>query len=250
MAHVVTDLDTTASPERVLGALTDFSPRRFELWPNVDRKYFRLESAGDSTAEVTEGSPVFGGVWERSRYDWSRPGTVRIDVIDSNAFEPGSFWIYEVTPKAERRQSRAHGVRTAAAQLQGAGARRAAQHLRQADLRRRSWARRSGGWRSRPPELRVRESSIIRADARTSVSTARAPGRARKPVREEDLCGIVQRWSAGVARTLLMHARGGSFNEPARRRPHRHRIHGRGLPGLRWRRLQEVARRVTGGPRA
>ena len=101
MAHVVTDLDTSASPERVLGALTDFSPRRFDLWPNVDRKYFRLESAGDSTAEVTEGSPVFGGVWERSRYDWSHPSTVRIDVIDSNAFEPGSFWIYEVTPKGD-----------------------------------------------------------------------------------------------------------------------------------------------------
>jgi hypothetical protein len=101
MAHVVTDLDTSASPERVLGALTDFSPRRFDVWPNVDRKYFKLESAGDATAEVTEGSPVFGGVWERGRYDWSHPGTVRIDVIDSNAFEPGSFWIYEVTPKGD-----------------------------------------------------------------------------------------------------------------------------------------------------
>ncbi len=98
MAHVVTELDTTASPERVIGALTDFSPKRLELWPNVDRKYFKLESSGDSYAEVTEGSPVFGGVWERGRYDWSRPGTVRIDVKDSNTFKPGSFWIYEVTP--------------------------------------------------------------------------------------------------------------------------------------------------------
>jgi len=100
MAHVVTDLDTTVSPERVIGALTDFSPKRFELWPNVDRNYFKLEAAGDTSAEVTEGSPVFGGVWERGRYDWSRPGTVRIDVKDSNAFQPGSFWVYEVTPRA------------------------------------------------------------------------------------------------------------------------------------------------------
>jgi hypothetical protein len=98
MAHVVTDIDTTASPERVIGALTDFSERRFELWPNVDRNYFKLGAIGDRSAEVTEGSPVFGGVWERSRYDWSRPGTVRIDVKDSNAFKPGSFWVYEVTP--------------------------------------------------------------------------------------------------------------------------------------------------------
>ncbi len=98
MAHVVTELDTKASPERVIRALTDFSPKRFELWPNVERKYFKVESQGESSAEVTEGSGVFGGVWERGRYDWSRPGTVRIDVTDSNAFKPGSYWIYEVTP--------------------------------------------------------------------------------------------------------------------------------------------------------
>jgi hypothetical protein len=98
MAHVETDLDTTASPERVISALTDFSPRRFDLWPNVDRDYFKLESSTESSADVIEGSPVFGGVWERSRYDWSRPGTVRIEVKDSNAFQPGSFWVYDVTP--------------------------------------------------------------------------------------------------------------------------------------------------------
>ena len=99
MAHVVTDLDTTASPERVIGALTDFSPKRFELWPNLDTKYYELESSDASSAEVMEGSGAFGGVWERSHYDWSRPGTVRIDVQDSNAFEPGSYWVYRVTPK-------------------------------------------------------------------------------------------------------------------------------------------------------
>jgi hypothetical protein len=99
MAHVVTDLDTSASPERVLGALTDFSPRRFDLWPNVDPKYFKLESASDTSADVIEGSPVFGGVWEKSHYDWSKPGRVRISVLDSNAFHAGSFWVYEVTPR-------------------------------------------------------------------------------------------------------------------------------------------------------
>lgn len=98
MAHVITDHDTTASPGRVIRALTDFSPKRFELWPNVDRKYFELKASGATSAEVVEGSGPFGGVWERSRYDWSRPGQVRIDVLDSNAFEPGSYWIYEVTP--------------------------------------------------------------------------------------------------------------------------------------------------------
>ena len=98
MAHVVVDADTTASPERVVGALTDFSPRRLEIWPNIDRTYFKPGETGDKWAEVTEGSAVFGGVWERSRYDWSRPGTVRLEVKDSNAFQPGSFWVYSVTP--------------------------------------------------------------------------------------------------------------------------------------------------------
>ena len=101
MAHVVTERDTTASPERVIGALTDFSSKRLELWPNLDPKYFQLEDAGVSSAEVLEGSHGFGGVWERSHYDWSHPGTVRIDVQDSNAFEPGSYWIYEVTPRPD-----------------------------------------------------------------------------------------------------------------------------------------------------
>ncbi len=98
MAYVIADRDTTASPERVIHALTDFSPRRFDIWPNLDGKYFKVEAEGDTSAEVTEGSQFLGGVWENSRYDWSCPGTVRIDVKDSNAFQPGSFWIYEVTP--------------------------------------------------------------------------------------------------------------------------------------------------------
>jgi hypothetical protein len=98
MAHVVVDADTTASPERVLDALTDFSPHRLELWPNIDRNYYKVGTLGEQSAEVTEGSPVLGGVWERGRYDWSRPGTVRIEVQDSNAFQPGSTWEYHVTP--------------------------------------------------------------------------------------------------------------------------------------------------------
>jgi len=90
MAHVTADRDTTASPERVIGALTDFSSRRLDLWPNLNDKYFELEDSGPTSAEVTEGSAAFGGVRERSRYDWSRPGTVRIEVQDSNASSGGA----------------------------------------------------------------------------------------------------------------------------------------------------------------
>ena len=100
MAHVVADAETTASPEQVIGALTDFSDRRLALWPNIDRRYFKVGERGDRSADVTEGSANFGGVWERARYDWSRPGIVRLEVEESNAFEPGSYWLYQVTPGA------------------------------------------------------------------------------------------------------------------------------------------------------
>jgi len=97
MAHVIADRDTTASPDEVIGALTDFSSKRLDLWPNLDRKYYEVGATGIASADVTEGSSGLGGVWERSHYDWSRPGTVRIDVQESNTFAPGSYWIYEVT---------------------------------------------------------------------------------------------------------------------------------------------------------
>ena len=38
MAHVVADRDTTVSPQRVIDALTDFSPKRLGLWPNLNRR--------------------------------------------------------------------------------------------------------------------------------------------------------------------------------------------------------------------
>ncbi|HTP29742.1 MAG TPA: SRPBCC family protein [Anaeromyxobacteraceae bacterium] len=96
MAHVSTDKDTTVPPEAVIGALTDFSDARLSLWPNIDRKYYKVHQVSETSAEVTEGSR---GIWERTHYDWSLPGTVRIEVQDSNAFRPGSYWVYSVQPR-------------------------------------------------------------------------------------------------------------------------------------------------------
>jgi hypothetical protein len=58
-----------------------------------------VHGSGETWADVTEGSGVAGGIWQRSRYDWSTPGVVRLDVSDSNAFGKGSFWEYRVTPE-------------------------------------------------------------------------------------------------------------------------------------------------------
>jgi hypothetical protein len=97
MAHVSVDMDSTVPAQVVIGALTDFTDRRLELWPNIDRRYYKVHEVSGTSADVTEGSK---GVWERTRYDWSEPGKVRIEVRDSNAFRPGSYWVYVIEPRA------------------------------------------------------------------------------------------------------------------------------------------------------
>jgi len=89
---------TGLPPGRVLAALTDFTADRPRIWPSLDPRFYQVHQLAETTAEVTEGSAFAGGVRERARYDWSAPGTVRITVLDSNAFEPGSSWTYQVTP--------------------------------------------------------------------------------------------------------------------------------------------------------
>jgi hypothetical protein len=90
---------TTAPPERVLEAARDFSARRADMWPDVHGEHLELHEEGDSWAEVTEGNPwPIGFVWERLRYDWSQPGSVKGTVFDSNIFKPGSSWEIRATP--------------------------------------------------------------------------------------------------------------------------------------------------------
>jgi hypothetical protein len=78
--------------ERVLEAANDFSDRRAEVWPNVRARRIEVHESGEYFAEVTEGTWVAGVFWERNRYDWSKPGSVKATVMDSNIFRPGSTW--------------------------------------------------------------------------------------------------------------------------------------------------------------
>lgn len=92
-------LETPLSPAAVLEGITDFGARRAEIWPNVDAEHFKLHQQGPGWAEVTEGSSVAGGVWERERYTWdSGAGTVAIETIGSNTWGRGSRWDYKLTP--------------------------------------------------------------------------------------------------------------------------------------------------------
>jgi hypothetical protein len=80
-------------PERVLEAAgRDFSARRAQVWSNVKAAHLEVHENGENFAEVTEGTWVLGLFWERNRYEWSEPGSVRATVIDSNIFQPGSTW--------------------------------------------------------------------------------------------------------------------------------------------------------------
>ena len=85
------------APERIISALTDFTPQRLRTFSNIDPRYYQVHAVQATSAEVTEGSAFFGGVWERARYDWSRPGEITITVQASNAFTSGSFWRYHIS---------------------------------------------------------------------------------------------------------------------------------------------------------
>jgi hypothetical protein len=76
--QVATDLP----PAAVLGALTDFSDRRPDLYRNIDRSHFRVHALGPGWAEVTEGNVL---AWERNRYEWdSAAGTVTVKTTESD----------------------------------------------------------------------------------------------------------------------------------------------------------------------
>ena len=95
--HVVDE--TPLPPESVLEAARDFSERRAEMWPDVHVEHLAIHDRGETFAEVTEGNPwPIGYVWERLRYDWSEPGSVKGTVTDSNIFKFGSTWEIRATP--------------------------------------------------------------------------------------------------------------------------------------------------------
>lgn len=97
MAKLHYEVDGPVAPERFIAALTDFSDRRVALWPGLDAKFFKVHATGPSWADVTEGTDVLGGVWGREHYDWSQPGVVTLELVESADFRPGTRIVYRVT---------------------------------------------------------------------------------------------------------------------------------------------------------
>ena len=83
------DLTTTASPEQVLRAMTDFTDRRLEIWhKTLDPKVYELRELGDTWAVAREGSPR-SPFWVVCRYDWSDPRVVRWTELETNHGDGG-----------------------------------------------------------------------------------------------------------------------------------------------------------------
>jgi hypothetical protein len=102
------DFHTKATPGQVVGLLTDFSPDRPAIWPQLSERWFEVYSVGETSADVREGqdSPT---MWARELYDWSQPGTVTWTVKESSDLTPGSFVSVTATPAPDG-GSDVHGI--------------------------------------------------------------------------------------------------------------------------------------------
>jgi hypothetical protein len=97
MPRIEFDLNSELPAERIRAALTDFTDRRPDLWPGLNRTEYRVYEVGETSAEIREGSG--GSVWARERYDWSKPDRVTWTVVESGFSAPGSFVSAIITPR-------------------------------------------------------------------------------------------------------------------------------------------------------
>jgi hypothetical protein len=78
------DVDTTATPEQVRRALTDFTDRRLQIWSRtLDPKSYEVRDHGETWAVARESSPG-SPFWVVARYDWSDPESIRWTVEESS----------------------------------------------------------------------------------------------------------------------------------------------------------------------
>lgn len=93
------EVESPLEPEAVLKSLTDFSERRPELWPAIDPKIYRVHEVSASSALVTEGTDVLGGIWATELYEWDGSGPVRATIQESNFWHPGGTWELTAAPR-------------------------------------------------------------------------------------------------------------------------------------------------------
>lgn len=97
MAKVTYTVETHLSPEVVWDALTEFGPRRAELWPDLSPSSFKVLDRGENWARVREGTASLG-IWSIERYEWSEP-VITATVEEASAAQSGGTWRMEVRPR-------------------------------------------------------------------------------------------------------------------------------------------------------
>jgi hypothetical protein len=99
MPKVQFDIASTLPPEKIMGAMLDFSDRRPDLWPGLARKYYEVYEIGETEADIREGSGAPFNVWAREHYDWATPWRVSWTVQESNFCAPGNGVVMTVEPR-------------------------------------------------------------------------------------------------------------------------------------------------------
>jgi hypothetical protein len=98
MPTVRLHMTSALSAPELIAVLTDFSSARPKVWPTIDADHFEVHAAGDTWAEVTEGT---ASAWERARYEWDlQRRRVTVTTHDSKVFGPGGGWVFQLTPEA------------------------------------------------------------------------------------------------------------------------------------------------------
>ena len=100
MATLNVVAETDATPDEVIGALTDFTERRPEIWPYLASRYYEVLEVGENRARIREGT-VSGPlkVWAIEEYEWG-PGRCRFTVAESNFCKPGSYVEVSASPRS------------------------------------------------------------------------------------------------------------------------------------------------------
>jgi hypothetical protein len=97
VAKVTYSVETDLDPKVVWAALTEFGPKRAELWPDLSPSSFQVLERGENWARVREGTAGLG-IWSIERYEWKEP-VITATVEEANAAQTGGTWRMDVRPR-------------------------------------------------------------------------------------------------------------------------------------------------------
>jgi Polyketide cyclase / dehydrase and lipid transport len=86
--HFEFHIDCPISADRVFDAMTDFSEKRTEYFPNLSKSHYQVVERRGDTAVVVEGTGPFSS---REKYDWSTKGRIWSVIEESNVAAPGGI---------------------------------------------------------------------------------------------------------------------------------------------------------------